>query len=155
MIDFARCRYDGVSGLTFRTSDIIDEELPIGRYDYISCIASIHHVPFEPVVARLRAALAPDGVLAILGLYRVETLTDELIALVATPINWLIAMVLSMTHRVYGRLGGIEQRPVPRHPVRPATMSLAEIRAAARRQLPGATMRRHVFWRYSLVYRNH
>lgn len=33
-------------------------------------------------------------------------------------------------------------------------MTLAEIRAQARELLPGAVIRRHLYWRYSLVYRN-
>lgn len=36
-------------------------------------------------------------------------------------------------------------------PTRPATMSFAEIVPDARRVLPGARLRRRLFWRYTLV----
>lgn len=56
-------------GVTFRRTDVGATALPEARYDFISCLASIHHVPFD-TVTRLRAALKPGGVLAILGCYR-------------------------------------------------------------------------------------
>ncbi len=38
-------------------------------------------------------------------------------------------------------------------PTQEPTTSLPEIRKAARRLLPGATIRRRLFWRYTLEYR--
>ena len=37
-------------------------------------------------------------------------------------------------------------------PTAPPETTLAEIRAAAAQVLPGARIRRRLFWRYSLVY---
>jgi hypothetical protein len=37
-------------------------------------------------------------------------------------------------------------------PAAAATMTLSEIRHVAARDLPGARIRRHLFWRYSLIY---
>src|SRR5439155_18737682 len=53
--------------VSFIHADIRDLDLTPG-YDFISCIASIHHVPFGSTVTQLRDALAPAGVLAILGI---------------------------------------------------------------------------------------
>jgi len=60
--------------------------LPAGRHDYISCLASIHYMPFA-TVATLREALAPGGVLVILGCYRQRTAADYAVVLAATPVN--------------------------------------------------------------------
>jgi hypothetical protein len=38
-------------------------------------------------------------------------------------------------------------------PTAPATHTLAEIRRVAAREVPDSTIRRHLFWRYSLVFR--
>jgi hypothetical protein len=38
-------------------------------------------------------------------------------------------------------------------PVKDPEMTWAEVRAAARRQLPGVCYRRHLLWRYSLLWR--
>lgn len=50
-------------GIRFLTTDVTTMDLEPGRYDFISCLASIHHVPFD-TVTRLRRVLAPGGVLA-------------------------------------------------------------------------------------------
>ncbi|MGP4089342.1 class I SAM-dependent methyltransferase, partial [Streptomyces sp. KR55] len=61
-------------GPQYRRADVREGQLPDGRYDFISCIASLHHMPFDTVLT-LRQALAPGGVLAALGLYPVRTAT--------------------------------------------------------------------------------
>ncbi|MFB4284463.1 MULTISPECIES: class I SAM-dependent methyltransferase [unclassified Nonomuraea] len=126
-------------GVRYHHADITEMELPAGRYDYISCLASIHHVPFG-TVARLRDALAPGGVLAVLGCYSEVSATDHAWSLAAIPVN--AAARLAMAGR---------GTPSPA-PVKQPEMSLAEIRREAADLLPGATIRRLLFWRYLLVY---
>jgi 2-polyprenyl-3-methyl-5-hydroxy-6-metoxy-1,4-benzoquinol methylase len=56
----------GAGRVRYLLADVTRVALPAGRYDFISCLASIHHMPFA-TVATLREALAPGGVLVILG----------------------------------------------------------------------------------------
>ncbi|MEV1004282.1 class I SAM-dependent methyltransferase [Nonomuraea sp. NPDC050202] len=127
-------------GVRYHHADITGMDLPEGRYDYISCLASIHHVPFG-TVARLRDALAPGGVLAILGCYPEVSRTDYAWSLAAVPVNAVARLAMA------GR-----GTPSPA-PVKRPEMSLAEIRREAAALLPGATIRRLLFWRYLLAYR--
>jgi 2-polyprenyl-3-methyl-5-hydroxy-6-metoxy-1,4-benzoquinol methylase len=46
----------GPGTIVYRCADITDVELPAARYDLITCIAALHHVPFD-TVTRLAAAL--------------------------------------------------------------------------------------------------
>ncbi|MEV5322966.1 class I SAM-dependent methyltransferase [Nonomuraea fastidiosa] len=138
MLDAARNMPESVR---FRQLDITSADLPERHYDFISCLASIHHVPFA-TVTRLRRALAPGGRLVILGLYRESTLTDFLVSMAAVPANAVARLVTA-------------GRPRTGRAVMPTTdpvMTLPEIRAAAADLLPGATIRRLLFWRYLLVY---
>ncbi|KAA2267201.1 class I SAM-dependent methyltransferase [Solihabitans fulvus] len=123
-------------------------ELPLDRYDAISCLASIHHLPFGPAVERLRGLLTPGGTLVILGCYREETRSDRWLSLAAVPAN----VAMGLGHAVL-LTGNRRSALGHRAPVLPASMTLAEIRTEARRLLPGAIIRRHLFWRYTLVYR--
>jgi SAM-dependent methyltransferase len=138
MIAAARAR--GPANITYLDADIRD--LDLDGYDYIASIAAIHHVPFAETVVRLRDALAPGGVLAILGLSR-PTLPDLALSAIAFAPNRVRILT--------GRLRGTP--PGPRPPIMDPTMTLPEIRAAAGDLLPGATIRRHLYWRYSLIYR--
>jgi SAM-dependent methyltransferase len=55
-------------GPRFRRTDVASAALPKGHYDVITCLASLHHMPFG-TVTRFREALAPGGVLLVLGCY--------------------------------------------------------------------------------------
>ena len=129
----------GTPNVTFRTVDVTTAELPDRHYDFISCLASIHHVPFD-TVTRLRAALTPGGVLAILGCYREDLPAELPFSLVAVGAN----AVARIAH-----LGRGERMSAP---VANPTSTLPEIRAQATRLLPGRTVRRLLFWRYLLVF---
>jgi SAM-dependent methyltransferase len=140
--------------IRWRRADVTTLDLPSQSYDFISCIASIHHVPFE-TVSKLRDALAPGGVLAILGLYTEATVTDHAVSLAAVPLNVAARLTVAVTDRM------TEVRPAPAKlngyagpATKPPTMTLAEIRDAADKLLPGSVVRRQLFWRYLLVYRN-
>ncbi|WP_033257879.1 MULTISPECIES: class I SAM-dependent methyltransferase [Kitasatospora] len=134
----------------FRCEDATRAELPSGHYDFVSCLASLHHMPFETVRA-LRDSLAPGGVLVILGCYPEKSRTDWLWSLAAVPVNAAARAVVAFIERAR------RTRPTGpnavRAPVAPPTMTYAWTRQEAARLLPGARMRRLLFWRYLLLYR--
>jgi SAM-dependent methyltransferase len=128
-------------------ADITATALPAGRYDCVSCLASLHHLPFA-TVATLREALAPGGVLVVLGCYRQRTAADYAVALAAAPVNLAARVVVAALERARGGRPG-----PPRPPIAPAAMTLGQVREEAARLLPGCTVRRLLFWRYLLVFR--
>ncbi|MFD3324106.1 class I SAM-dependent methyltransferase [Streptomyces sp. NPDC058701] len=138
--------------IRFERADITRLTLAPDTYDYIACLASIHHVPFE-TVQKLRASLTANGVLVILGCYREATLWDHTVSLLAVPVNamWRAA-VLFRENRPGSRADQGTQSPSA--PVTPPSMSLAEIREESATHLPGRRIRRLLFWRYLLVFHN-
>lgn len=129
-------------GPRFRTADVTEEELPEGRYDVITCLASLHHMPFG-TVTRLRAALAPGGTLLVLGCYSGMTWWD----LAAAPANAVARMAVYAGERLRGA-----HEPPLKPPVRQPDMTPAQVRAEAARLLPGSGVRQLLFWRYLLTY---
>ncbi|WP_308019905.1 class I SAM-dependent methyltransferase [Streptomyces sp. SP2-10] len=121
--------------------------LPAGPYDVITCVAVLHHLPLAETLTRLRQALAPGGTLVVVGCARASGPVDHVLGLVAVPLNALLGLAKN------------RGRPAPRPPVsmtartRDPEASFAEISRAARRLLPGARLRRRLFWRYTLVWR--
>ncbi|WP_337062888.1 class I SAM-dependent methyltransferase [Kineococcus sp. G2] len=135
----------GRGDVDFQCVDLMTAALP-GGYDAITALAVLHHVPFEPALARLRDLLAPAGTLVVLGVYREETPSDHLLSAAAVPANLVMGTVKTLQRRS-------RQRPVTVNPpTAPTTTTLREIRDVASRQTPGAALRRHLFWRYSLRY---
>jgi hypothetical protein len=92
----------------------------------------------------MRSLLAPCGTIVILGCYRTATRMDRAVDVVAIPANMLMGLLASAHAR--------DARVAMSAPTAPPETTLAEIRAAAKQVLPGARMRRRLFWRYSLVY---
>lgn len=137
----------------YRHLDITEAELPSERYDFVSCLACIHHVPFH-TVSRLRDALAPRGVLVILGCYREEGPRDLAWALVAAPLNAVARIAVVTIEWVRRRGSGRSGRSRLRAPIASPKMSLREVREEAAALLPGCEVRRLLFWRYLLVFRN-
>ncbi|NJQ15628.1 class I SAM-dependent methyltransferase, partial [Streptomyces bohaiensis] len=130
----------------FRVADITREPLRPGQYDVVTALASLHHVPFGPTLARLRGALAPGGVLVVLGCFRERAGADLLWNAAAVPYNALARAGARARER--GRPAVAPSPPT----VEPAA-TLAEVRRTVRRELPGAELRRLLLWRYLLVYR--
>ncbi|MCP2259087.1 Methyltransferase domain-containing protein [Streptoalloteichus tenebrarius] len=140
----------GSGTVRFEQVDITRAELPARHYDFISCLASLHHVPFD-TVTKLRAALAPGGVLAVLGCYREEWPMDAPFSLLAVPVNAVMRLATAATERVTGQPKSPQETVVA--PVARPSTTLREIRDSASRLLPGSTVRRLLFWRYLLVFR--
>ncbi|WP_285735612.1 class I SAM-dependent methyltransferase [Kitasatospora phosalacinea] len=134
----------------FRQADVTQVELPRGHYDFVSCLASLHHMPFDTVRA-LRESLAPGGVLVVLGCYPERSRTDWAWSLAAVPVNAAARVAVALAERVRG--GRPAGPGAVRAPVAPPRMSYAETRREAAVLLPGCRMRRLLFWRYLLVHR--
>ncbi|GHE60188.1 class I SAM-dependent methyltransferase [Streptomyces capitiformicae] len=141
----------GTRNPRFRQADVTDVELPKEHYDFISCLASIHHMPFDAVAA-LRDALAPEGVLVILGCYPEKTRLDWAWSLAAVPVNAVARLAVAAADEIRPAASAGTERT--KAPVMPPTMSLHEIRRGAAVLLPGCGIRRLLFWRYLLVFRN-
>ncbi|MEU0383138.1 class I SAM-dependent methyltransferase [Streptomyces chartreusis] len=119
--------------------------LPDGPYDVITCVAVLHHLPFTQALQAFRDRLAAGGTLVIVGVARERTPTDHLLSIASVPLNVVMALLKN------------RGRPAPRPvsmtaPTRPADMTFPEIVREARTVLPGARLRRRLFWRYTLVW---
>ncbi|AJT63479.1 class I SAM-dependent methyltransferase [Streptomyces chattanoogensis] len=149
----ARSASAGADGTTdallprYEHADVTTLQLPVGHYDFISCLASIHHMPFD-TVATLRTALAPGGVLVILGCYPEQTPADWAWGLAASPVNAAARLAVAAAERLGGR-----RPPAVQAPVKEPAVPLRRIRREAAILLPGCTIRRLLFWRYLLVFR--
>ncbi len=118
---------------------------PRWRFDAVTLVAVLHHLPLEPTLRELRGCLAPGGRLVVVGCYREAGTGDVLAGLPAALANPVVGLVKHPARA----------EAVPAHMAAPTAApqeALREIRDAAGRELPGSRIRRRLFWRYSLVY---
>ena len=92
---------------------------------------------FEPALRRMASLVAPDGRLVVVGLAEY------------TPWSWVLGGLSGIPHRLMARRRGFYRHPAP---VAAATLTLRQIRRVARRVVPGARVRRRLYWRYSIEW---
>jgi ubiquinone/menaquinone biosynthesis C-methylase UbiE len=145
MIASARAAAPRITNINWIEGDVLSLDLPAGAYDAVAAIASLHHMPLDAALRRFSELVHPGGTVAVLGLYRAEAPGDYALAAVAMAANpavgaWKAAL-------------GRRATPYGNMPVLDAPATMSEIKAAASKRMAGAVIRRHVFFRYSLIWR--
>ncbi len=118
-----------------------------GEVDLMTLVAVLHHLDLGKTLARIPPLLAPGGRLLVVGLAQVDSLADEVVDLISAAANPVIGLI---THPPPAIPSDRSAAGRPAMPVTDPTTTLAEIAAAARTRLPGATVRRRLFFRYTL-----
>jgi SAM-dependent methyltransferase len=136
-------RVVALAGRRCRVGDLLSVP-PEPAYDLVTAVAVVHHLPPAAALTHLRALLRPGGRLLVVGCYRASTPTDHLVGLVAVPAN-LAAGLARSRHAPAARVAMSAPTAAPRE-------TLPQLRAIAAAVLPGARIRRRLFWRYTLTY---
>jgi SAM-dependent methyltransferase len=118
-----------------------------GGADLITMVAVLHHLDIDDTLARIPRLLAPGGRLLVVGLARADSLADLAFDVVSGAANPVMGMIK------HPRPAGLQQRTLDGKPVMPMmdpATTLAEIAKAAGARLPGSSVRRRLFFRYTL-----
>jgi len=148
MIRIARERSASFPNIDFQVADVLTRELPAEKFDCIATVATLHHLPMTEVLPKIKRALKVNGVLLILDLFQPAGLGDMLTSALAMPLSVGLRLVR------HGRMRS------PRH-VREAWaehgrhdsyLTMAQVRKICEDMLPGAEVRKHLLWRYSVIW---
>lgn len=149
MIEVAKRQSEHYSNIDFHTTDILEWEFPVEQFDAIASIAAVHHLPLETLLPRLKVALKPGGKLVILDLLEHKSVKDILIAAISVPLSWIFRILRN--RRI---------RPTPEavdawseHGRTDQYLTLSQAQQIYSRLLPEAIVKRHLFWRYSVVWK--
>ena len=130
------------SNLNFYCESFAHSSFPVEHYDFVSAIASLHHMPLAPTLEKMKQLLKPNGTLAILGLYKEETALDYLWSVMAVAMNNIYRFTNPQAK------GVSTNQIVTTSP----TTGLQTIRQTANIILPNHQFKRHLLWRYSLIW---
>jgi SAM-dependent methyltransferase len=149
MIRLARERSRQHPNVEFQIADATTWNFPREHFDCIASLATFHHLPFEEMLAKMRDALKIGGVLLILDLYETREMADFLINALAMPVHYGLRLV---------RTGRLRSRREAReawkqHGPNDVYLPLSQVRQLCARVLPDAQVRRHLLWRYSIVWK--
>jgi SAM-dependent methyltransferase len=138
VVNRARELSPGIHNLRFVAGDFLTWR-PDDAYDFVSMVAVLHQMPFDEALTRAASVLEPGGVLAVLGLDRARSAAEEgARSALAYPISTYYRLT-----RPTSPVGAFICEP---------RMTIDDIRREAVDTLPGATIGRHLLWRYSLVW---
>jgi 2-polyprenyl-3-methyl-5-hydroxy-6-metoxy-1,4-benzoquinol methylase len=148
MIEVAKQRSRQFSNIDFQVADVLQWEPTAEQFDVIVSIATLHHLPVESLLPNLKVALKPGGKLVILDLLEHENLQDKLSDFIAVPLNWLL-QALKNRH--------IQQSPeaaaaMREHLRTDKYLTLSQAQRIYTSSLRRAKVRKHLFWRYSVVW---
>lgn len=118
------------------------------QFDCVVSIATLHHCDLAMALERLASYLKPGGVMVIIDLYQPATLVDYAVC--------GIAMVVSPLLRA---CNGVKRRDDPavrqawaEHSAHEAYLTLRQVRQVCSAVLAGAKVRRHLLYRYSVIW---
>lgn len=137
-LDLAR-RQDPSGKIGLIRGDFRAHPFAPATFSMITSVAALHHMDARAALDRMSQLLAPGGRLAIVGLARSRLPAD---------LPWEASAVIA--HWGYKLARTYWEQPSP--VVWPPPHTYAEIHALARQMLPGARYRRHLLWRYSLIW---
>lgn len=149
MIKVAKERSSNSPNIDYQVADIMETAFPMEHFDCISSLATLHHLPMETVLVKIRNMLKSGGTLIVLDLFHGKGVSSILSSALALPISRLFDLM---------RNGPLKKTPelkaaFEEHGKHDSYLTLAQVRQYCRDILPGAVVRQHLLWRYSITWK--
>jgi ubiquinone/menaquinone biosynthesis C-methylase UbiE len=93
MIRLAKARSKLYPNINFLCGDVMPYHLPDNQFDCIATLTTLHHLPIEIILRKIRKALKPGGVFVCLDLYQRSNLSDLLFDVIAYPANLFLTLM--------------------------------------------------------------
>jgi ubiquinone/menaquinone biosynthesis C-methylase UbiE len=149
MLRLAEARSSDYANIEYLLGDVMQLELPDESFDCIVSIATLHHLSLDAALTRLKGLLKPGGQLVIHDLTKNDDIVDLFMSALARPVN--CALRLWKTGRI---LPPKELRKAwLEHGKDEVYLTTRQVREICKRDLPGAFAKRHLLWRYTIVWR--
>ena len=149
MIRLARLKSATCKNIEYLLGDVMQLSLPAEGYDCVVSIATLHHLPQAQALLKLKDALKPNGVLIIHDLVADDSIVDRGISALAYTVSSV---------RRFWKIGHVRMPRELReawaeHAKGETYLTLDEVREMCRQHLPEARVKRHLLWRYTVVWR--
>lgn len=136
--EVARERARAVPAASFIQGDFLAYPFADASFDFACANTALHHMDFAAALGKMARILRPGGRLAVVGLARN-----------VSPADWVVGAAGIPASIYYKRT---RREGNPGAPIMDPDMSWSQVREVAARLLPRARYRRHLLWRYSLLW---
>lgn len=148
MLSIARQQSARQPNIEFRIADAMSVDLPAEDFDCIVTIATLHHMPARQAIERMKGWLKIDGRLLILDLLQNRAPAGIFTDALAMPLNMGIRLMKTGRLRPPAEV----RRAWAEHGRDEIYPTIAEVRSLCEDLLPGAIVKKHLLWRYSVVW---
>jgi SAM-dependent methyltransferase len=148
MIEVAQQQSQSYPNIDFQVADILQWQFPVEHFDAIASIATVHHLPLEVLLPKIQAALKPGGKLLILDLVEPEGVEDILSNAIAVPLNLTLQLLKNKRLRPPAAAIAAWRE----HIRTDKYITRSQAKQIYLKSLTGAKIRKHLFWRYSVVW---
>ncbi len=149
MIRLARENSKLCPNIDFIEGDVMTYQLPDNQFDCIATLTTIHHLPIEIILRKIKKALKPGGMFICLDLYQRSNLSDWLFDGVAYPASLFLSLIKTGKPRPSKEV----REAYSEHEKMDTYLTLPQIEQICAGLLPGALVSRHLFWRYSIIWK--
>jgi len=148
MIRVARSRSSPFENLEFQLADAMTWDFPQSHFDFVCSIATLHHLEQRELLLKIKNALRPGGVLAVLDLVQSDSLTERMCDVIGLGVSYGLRLIHN------GRLQppAAVRKAWEQHGKHDSYLTMRQVRALADEILPGSSVERCLLWRYLLVY---
>lgn len=151
MIRLAKSQSADRQNIEYLLGDVMQLSLPAESYDCIVSIATLHHLPLTQALLKMKDGLKPNGVLIIHDLVADAGILDKSMSALAYPIS--VMRRFWETGRI--RMSREFREAWAEHGENEVYLTMAEVREMCKKYLPSAQVKRHLLWRYTVVWRKH
>jgi len=145
----ARSQEEEHKNIDFQCQDATIWEFPVEKFDCVASIATLHHLPMKEMLLKMKTALKPCGTLLVLDLFQMDGVLDMLSGALALPVS--VCLRLFKTGRL--RAPREVREAWEEHGRHDSYLTMSELSELCRAVLPAAQLRKHLLWRYSIVWR--
>ena len=150
MLQKARRSPNHSPNISYLKGNYFTHTFPENHFDYIVSISTAHHFSLPGFIEKAERELKSGGKLIILDLFgEPNALTEKLSDLVAMPVS----TILKFWHNGFIKASPEEHKVWEEHGKTDKYLTLDQVRNIAKENILNAKIQRHLFWRYSLIWK--
>jgi ubiquinone/menaquinone biosynthesis C-methylase UbiE len=147
MIQIAKECFGDCGNVDFQVADAVALNFATAHFDCVASIATLHHVPLMGILCKMKDALKVNGTLLVLDLFQTDPFS-LLSSTLAMPASFTMGLLKNRRLRASREL----REAWADHARHDAFPGMTEVRQVCAEVLPGAKVRRHLLWRYSITW---
>ena len=149
MIRVARSRSSWFENLEFELADAMSWKFAQSHFEFICSIATLHHLEQRQLLPKIKDALKPGGVFVLLDLVASSGITERMLDVIGLGVS----SGLRLIHNRRLQPPPEVRKAWEQHGKHDHYSTIKQMQTLADEILPGASVKRHLLWRYTLVYR--